>query len=153
MTVDASNAQGGGKSRGSSPALQGYFALRSTNNLMSQLFLCPMIFKTRFNHPKFCPSMAATDMLTYPCLGVEYTMSILACSFKQTRKANLIQTLAAIVNAIPLILVDSLGRGPTHPSISKGIILLGSSYHGYLVANVIRYKNVCDYLLYGILWL
>lgn len=127
MTVDASNAQGGGKSRGSSPALQDYFALRSTNNLMSQLFLCPMIFKTRFNHPKFCPSMAATDMLTYRCLGVEYTMSILACSFKQTRKANSIQALAAIVNAISLILVDSLGHGPTHHSISEGIILYYST--------------------------
>ena len=138
MTVDASNAQGGGKSRGSSPALQDYFALRSTNNLMSQLFLCPMIFKTRFNHPKFCPSMAATDMLTYRCLGVEYTMSILACSFKQTRKANLIQALAAIVNAISLILVDSLGRGPTHPSTSEAIILLGSSYRRYLIAYVIN---------------
>lgn len=85
--------------------------------------------------------MAATDMLTYHCLGVAYAMSILACLFKQTRKANLIQALAAIDNAISLILVDSLGHGPTHASISEGIILLGSSYHGYLVANVIHSKT------------
>lgn len=92
-------------------------------------------------------------MLTYHCLGVAYPMSILACLFKQTRKANLIQALAAIDNAISLILVDSLGHGPTHHSISEGIILLGNSYHGYVVANVIRYKTVRDYLQYCILWL
>ncbi len=63
----------------------------------------------------------------------------------------MLPALATIDKTMSLTLVDSLGHGPTHPSISEGIILQGSSYHGYLIASVMGYEIVCEYLLHPVL--